>query len=132
MNKRYSLAFVSIRISVALESLAAIAILRAQPIPVLDPNFHPAITRLGGSVSAVAVQADGKLVLAGAFNAITGIGRNGLARVNPDGAVDVTFDAGAGACCSPGVGQTQIAGPISAMAVQQDGKLVIGGFVFGF
>ena len=38
----------------------------AQSIPTLDPNFRPVITRLGGSLSAVAVQADGKVVLAGA------------------------------------------------------------------
>ena len=130
MKKRSAPLFTSLLIAGAIVSLSCATAKGGpdgQPIPTLDANFRPVITRIGGSVSALAVQTDGKLVLAGAFNAINGIGRNGLARINPDGAVDLTFDAGAGACCSTAVGQTQIAGPISAMALQPDGKLVIGG-----
>src|SRR5262249_28063719 len=48
-------------------------------------------------------------------------------RINPGGTIDLTFDPGAGACCSPAIGQSQLAGAISAIAVQKDGKLVIGG-----
>ncbi|MBI3415450.1 MAG: delta-60 repeat domain-containing protein [Verrucomicrobia bacterium] len=127
MKARTSPRFIALVFTAVILLLCGITPLRAQSIPTLDPNFRPVITRLGGSVSAVAVQPDGKLILAGAFNAINGIGRNGLARVNPDGTVDLTFDAGAGTCCSSAITQTQIAGPISALAVQTDGKLLIGG-----
>ena len=69
-------------------SLTYAASTRAQPIPTLDPNFHPVITRAGGFVSAVAVQADGKLVRAGSFNAINGVARYAIARVNADGTIE--------------------------------------------
>lgn len=101
--------------------------LRAQSIPALDPNFRPVITRSGGAVSSVAVQKDGKLILAGAFNAINGVARNGMARLNADGTVDLTFDAGMGACCSTVITQTRIASSISAIALQADGKVILGG-----
>src|SRR5688572_26171821 len=81
--------FISRWIAASAISLSCATIVQAQAVPTLDPNFRPVITRLGGSVSAVAVQPDGKLVLAGAFNAINSVARNGLARINPDGAVDL-------------------------------------------
>ncbi len=127
MKERKSRLSISLLITAAIVALRCVVTLRAQPVPTLDSNFHPVITRIGGSVSAIAVQPDGKLVLAGAFNAINGVARNGMARLNPDGTVELTFDAGAGACCSTAVGQAQVAGPISAIAVQPDGQFVIGG-----
>jgi uncharacterized delta-60 repeat protein len=96
-----------------------------QAVPSFDPAFQPVITRPGGAVSAVAVQPDTKVIVAGGFNAINGIARNGLARVNADGSVDPTFDAGA-ICCGRAT-STELMAPISAMTLQPDGKILIGG-----
>ena len=77
-----------------------------------DPNVD-------GNVYVLATQADGKLLVAGQFTSLRpGVGasaiRNNLARLNPDGSVDATFDPNAN-------------GPIRALVLQPDGRIVIGG-----
>lgn len=67
-------------------------------------------------IHAMAVQPDGKILIAGAFRSYNGIARNGIARLNADGAVDVSFNPGTGADL-----------PITALALQPDGKIFIGG-----
>jgi hypothetical protein len=70
-EKRSAALFTSLLIAAAIVSLScAKGGPGGQPIPTLYANFRPVITRIGGSASAVAVPTDGKLVLAGAFNAI--------------------------------------------------------------
>ena len=68
-----------------------------------------------GSVLAMALQADGKILLGGVFNHIGGISRTKLARLNADGSLDSAFNP-----VIVGTG-------IQAIAVQGDGKIVIGG-----
>jgi len=46
------------------------------------------------AVRAVAVQADGKVVIGGDFTKIDGVTRNYLARLNADGSLDTSFDPG--------------------------------------
>lgn len=72
-----------------------------------------------GSVKAVAVQSDGKVLLAGDFTLFGSvIHQAGIARLQADGSFDTGFDPGAGA--SSGV---------SAVLIQPDGKIVMcGGF----
>jgi uncharacterized delta-60 repeat protein len=101
--------------------------LPAWPVPTLDPNFKPAITRDGGFLSSIAVQSDGKVIVAGGFNAINGVARDGLARLNADGSVDVSFDPGTGVCCGSGIGPSDLGGSVSALAIQKDGKIILGG-----
>jgi hypothetical protein len=62
----------------------------------------------------LAAQADGKLVLGGNFTAIGPIGRNHIARLNPQGDLDLLFNPNAN-------------GYVNALALQADGKLVLGG-----
>ena len=66
----------------------------------LDSGFNPGagVTLSGnlGVVRSMALQSDGKVVIAGDFTHYNGIERNGVARVNPDGSLDVAFDPGAG------------------------------------
>ncbi|MDQ6626382.1 MAG: delta-60 repeat domain-containing protein, partial [Verrucomicrobiota bacterium] len=64
----------------------------------------------------VARQADGKVIEAGDFTAADGLPLKGLARLNPDGTLDRTFDAKI----------DQVSG-VRALLVQPDGKLLIGG-----
>jgi uncharacterized delta-60 repeat protein len=69
-----------------------------------------------GSVFAVALQTDGKIVVGGDFNRINQVERNRIARLNPDGSVDMTFNPGVG----PNTG-------IRCLELQPDGKSLIGG-----
>lgn len=66
-------------------------------------------------VYAMALQADGKVLIGGSFTSVHGVTRNGLARLNTDGSLDTTFDPGAGGSS------------VRAIAVQADGKIVVGG-----
>jgi uncharacterized delta-60 repeat protein len=71
---------------------------------------------VSGTVNAVVLQPNGRIAIAGRFSAVNGTPRNNVARVNPNGLLDVTFDPAAG----PDSG-------VKAMALQADGKLIIGG-----
>ncbi|MGA4645537.1 Calx-beta domain-containing protein [Limisphaera sp. 4302-co] len=81
----------------------------------LDPTFDPA-DGPNGAVWAVAVAPDGKVYIGGEFTAVNGIPRPYVARLNRDGSVDTGFD--------PGVGPD---GPVWALELQPDGRLLIGG-----
>ncbi len=81
----------------------------------LDASFHPG-SGANGPVRALALQPDGKILLAGDFTAVDGVARGRIARLNADGALDPSFDPGAGAD-----------GTIHALALQPDGKIVIAG-----
>ena len=61
----------------------------AQTSPATLPDLK---LSTAGSVSAVAVQADGKIVIGGYFTTVNGFARNGLARLNVDGTVDVDWN----------------------------------------
>jgi uncharacterized delta-60 repeat protein len=73
------------------------------------------------SVQAVALQPDGKLLLGGTFTSVNPVDSpavtaiNYIARINVDGSLDGTFD--------PGPDQA-----VNAIAVQQDGSVVFGGY----
>jgi len=62
------------------------------------------------------VQTDGKILIGGDFTSVDGIGCTRVARLNADGTFDYNFD--------PGIGAAAI---VRAIAVQPDGKIVIGG-----
>jgi uncharacterized delta-60 repeat protein len=67
------------------------------------------------SVNALAVQADGKIIVGGWFNQIGGVARQRLARLNADGSVDSTFIPVASG------------GQVVSVAIQPDGKILVGG-----
>ena len=77
----------------------------------LDGTFDPSS---GGRPFAVAVQSDGKVIIAGSFTSVAGVTRLGLARLNTDGTVDLGFDP----MCN---------GPVRSILVQSDGKIIISG-----
>jgi len=70
-----------------------------------------------GTVSATARQTDGKLLIAGSFTAVSGISRNGIARLNTDGSLDTTFNPGTGVA----------GGAVNAVFVDASGNVIIGG-----
>ncbi len=80
---------------------------------VVDTAFNP---NANAEVFCVAAQPDGRLVVAGYFSEIAGHTRYRIARLNADGSLDASFDPGDSAN-----------NPITCVAVQSDGKIVIGG-----
>ncbi len=82
----------------------------------IDEAFRLALNAgvTNGAVHAVAIQpTDGKIVIGGVFSHVNGVPRSGIARLNADGSVDLTFDPGAG------VDNTAL-----DLALQEDGKVV--------
>ena len=82
----------------------------------LDTTFDSSVGPDGLIVFSVAVQSNGKVVIGGIFDAVNGTTRGNIAQLNADGSVDTTFD--------PGTGTN---GKVYSVAVQSDGKVVIGG-----
>ena len=76
-------------------------------------GFDPQATSVVGSI---AVQRDGKILLGGVFTQVLGVPRNGIARLNPDGTLDDTFNA-----------NLDDHRYITAMALQADGKILASG-----
>ena len=73
----------------------------------------------GGSplnVKEMKLQPDGKILLAGGFNAVDGLPRAGLARLNPDGSLDTGFVPGA-----------ITGGLVKKILWQPNGRVVLGG-----
>src|SRR4051812_32047403 len=82
-------------------------ILSSQTLEAFDPNANDRI-------SNVAIQPDGRILMFGNFFLVGGLPRDGIARVNPDGSLDPTFNPSSdlGATC---------------LAIQPDGKIIVGG-----
>lgn len=80
-----------------------------------DPAFTSAPGG-DGTVNTVAVQTDGKIVVGGTFTTFNGVLFRNLARLNPDGKADATFVLGSG-----------VDAQVNALAVQADGKILVGG-----
>jgi uncharacterized delta-60 repeat protein len=87
----------------------------------LDTTFASGLVLTGATfiinVRAVALQTDGKIVIGGDFQSVNGSLRSGIARLNSDGTLDTTFNP---------VSTTFLVPDVYAVAVQTDGKIVIG------
>ncbi|NBV23529.1 MAG: hypothetical protein EBS05_16620, partial [Proteobacteria bacterium] len=81
----------------------------------LDNTFDPG-TGANGPVYAVAVQADGKVLIGGDFTTVNGIALTNLARLNGDGSVDTSFNTGSGANST-----------VRSLIVQTDGRILMAG-----
>ena len=95
-------------------------IARFDQMGVLDAQFNPSISSppVFGGIFSMAVQTDGKILVGGVFGAINGIVRNNLARLNQDGSLDTGFN--------PNI-QGGFLATVYSVAIQRDGKIVIGG-----
>ena len=89
-----------------------------------DASFEPG-TGFGGSPGTVlhdmAVQPDGKVLVGGLFQNYRGVARNGIARLNTDGSLDTSYNAGAGVVRDPD------GAFIFRLAPQADGRTMVGG-----
>jgi uncharacterized delta-60 repeat protein len=83
----------------------------------LDTSFLATGVGADATVTAVAVQSDGKILIGGGFSNYNGVGRGQIARVNSDGTVDSAFpNAAAGANSM-----------VYSIVQQGDGRILIGG-----
>ncbi len=81
----------------------------------LDATFNSG-TGPDGSVRAIAIQLDGKILVGGDFSSYNGSSRKRLLRLNTDGTLDVTFNIGTGFNAG-----------VASIAIQADGKIIVGG-----
>jgi uncharacterized delta-60 repeat protein len=82
----------------------------------LDHDFIPGGTGVGGTVKALAVQPDGKVLVGGAFATFNGLPANRLVRLTPAGPLDPTFDIGTG-----------FNAEVVALALDTSGRVLVGG-----
>jgi uncharacterized delta-60 repeat protein len=82
----------------------------------LDASFDPR----GGDrlIDTVALQADGRILVGGGFRLLGGQSRSGLGRLNANGTADLRIN--------PGIWAWE-GHPIRALAVQRDGRILLGG-----
>jgi hypothetical protein len=84
----------------------------------LDYSFN---ARMTGTVAVVLAQPDARIITGGSFQGAGGVPRRGLARLKPDDSVDAGFQIGSGFGSQiPGV-------VVAALALQPDGKVLVGG-----
>jgi uncharacterized delta-60 repeat protein len=81
----------------------------------LDTTFNPALTA-PGTVTVMALQSDGKIIVFGNFSKMNGVARSRLARLNADGTTDMSFDPGSG-----------FNNQVNSIVIQSDGKILVGG-----
>jgi uncharacterized delta-60 repeat protein len=73
-------------------------------------------TGADGIIECVTLQNDGKILIGGQFTKYNGVDRKYLARLNPDGSLDMDFDTSSG-----------FNSHVYSLAVQADGKILAGG-----
>jgi len=96
-------------------------IARLNPDGTLDTGFTPEATVPGGFtvlIWAITLQPDGKILVGGIFSLINGQARNNIARLNPDGTLDDSFN-------------TNTIYTVWSIALQADGKILVGAEVPG-
>ena len=81
----------------------------------LDTSFNPGLG-FNGPVKALAVQANGEILVGGNFTSYNGVTRKYLALLNPDGSLDASFDPG-----------TNLNAAVDAVAFQASGQIIVGG-----
>jgi uncharacterized delta-60 repeat protein len=83
-----------------------------------DTNFNAIVPN---TVSGAILQSDGKIVIGGQFQTVSGQGRQYLARLNSDGSLDTSYVPN----------WNNLSDGVSAMARQNDGKILLGDSFFG-
>ncbi len=102
----------------ALNGTPCTRIIRLLPTGAIDTTFNVG-SGPDGSISAMVLQADGRILIGGSFELVDGNLRSCIARLNEDGSLDASFDPGGGCVGS--------APSVLAMAQRPDGRIIIGG-----
>ncbi|TDS85229.1 IPTL-CTERM sorting domain-containing protein [Comamonas sp. JUb58] len=90
----------------------------------LDATFNVG-TGPNNGIEDVKLQPDGKILISGTFSQVNGVNRMSVARLNADGSVDDTFDAGQAIAGRNGAWDGSW--PVYQLALQNDGKIVYAG-----
>jgi len=102
----------------------------AQQFDNFDPTFGSGglvLSDLAGGASALALQGDGKIVLAGsATDSSSGFQQVVIVRLNSDGSPDSSFGSGGRVAVQVGGGSFPLSGA-NAVAIAPDGKIVVAG-----
>jgi uncharacterized delta-60 repeat protein len=101
------------------DGAARAGLARLLPTGAIDPSFAAA-AGADGPVAALDLQSNGQLVIGGTFDTVEGAARSCLARLNADGTLDATFNAGTISVPSG----TPL---VSSITQQVDGKLIVAG-----
>ena len=81
----------------------------------VDLSFQAIIEgNIGQGVESMAVQADGRIIIAGDFTSVAGAPRNRVARLQANGGLDTSFNPNGN-------------GEVTCAAIQADGRIIIGG-----
>jgi uncharacterized delta-60 repeat protein len=93
-------------------------IFRINPNGTRDTTFNIGSGFSGGNVNKIIVQPDGKIIVGGNFTSYSGSSTNTtrIIRLNTSGSIDPTFVTGTG-----------YNGEVIALALQSDGKIIVGG-----
>jgi uncharacterized delta-60 repeat protein len=83
----------------------------------VDTNFNAVVS---GTVSSIALQPDGKVLVGGTFSSVSGVTRTNLCRLESNGIVDTNFIASA----TLSLGQNTM---VTCVALQADGKILVAG-----
>jgi uncharacterized delta-60 repeat protein len=94
---------------------------RVSPTGVVSADFSPGPYGMYPFVSCLGLQPDRKLVVAGCFEQLGWSAQTNVGRIDAAGALDVSFHAGTEQAIYPDQGR------IYALALQPDGKIVLGG-----
>jgi uncharacterized delta-60 repeat protein len=89
---------------------------RISPNGNLDTTFNIGTGFSTYAVYAIAIQADGKILVGGSFNSFNGVESKKIVRLNPNGSIDTSFHYGTGFNYT-----------VFTITVQADQKIIIGG-----
>lgn len=103
--------------SLALLLVLALTVLFSGSVSAADGDLDTTFgdPQVNGTVYALALQPDGKVLIAGSFTQVGTTTMHRVARLNADGTLDTSF------------GNPQVNGEVYALALQSDGKVLIAG-----
>jgi uncharacterized delta-60 repeat protein len=93
---------------------------RLNPDGSLDTNFTFVSIVGSPAINCMAVQTNGNILIGGSFGYINGYTRHNIARLNPDGTLDLAFNATA----------IPSGAVVKALTLQPDGKPIVTGWYF--
>lgn len=99
----------------SIASFSAKRIARFNALGLFDSSFISG-SGLNGTAHTVAVQADGKILVGGAFTSYNGTATQYIARIGPSGLVDGTF-----------AGEAMFDNEVYKLKLQSDGRILVGG-----
>ena len=103
----------------AYNGTASNAIIRLDASGSIDPTFNIG-TGINGTVRAIAIQTDGKILVGGEFDTYNDTARPYLVRLDASGSLDTTFNTGTGF-------EWHSKETVNAIVIQPDGKILVGG-----